>query len=377
MTNYLSNNSAHYNPPIPVNISDNCVLQNSRKNPTHAQKPEIVKEVHMAKITILGAGGFGVSLAIAAFQNGHTVTVWDISQQIVDAILRDGEHKTKLPGVKIPKGIGFTTDPVCMEHSDMVVFVVPSLYIRSVAQRVKPYLDENVILVNASKGLEEKTFLTMSQIIQSEYPDNAVGVITGPSHAEEVGRGVPTTVVAASKNEAAAVRIQETFSSHTLRIYINTDPVGCEIGGALKNIIALAAGICDGLHCGDNTKAALMTRGIHEITNLGVKMGGRAETFGGLSGIGDLIVTCCSMHSRNRRAGILIGEGTSPEDAVKQVGTVEGYYCCHAAWELAQQHGVSMPITEQLYHILFDGADPQQALNNLMNRPKKHEYEEF
>ena len=195
----------------------------------------------MAKITILGAGGFGVSLAIAAFQNGHTVTVWDISQQIVDAILRDGEHKTKLPGVKIPKGIGFTTDPVCMEHSDMVVFVVPSLYIRSVAQRVKPYLDENVILVNASKGLEEKTFLTMSQVIQSEYPDNAVGVITGPSHAEEVGRGVPTTVVAASKNEAAAVQIQETFSSHTLRIYINTDPVGCEIGGALKNIIALAA----------------------------------------------------------------------------------------------------------------------------------------
>ena len=223
----------------------------------------------MAKITILGEGGFGVSLAIAAFQNGHTVTVWDISQQIVDAILRDGEHKTKLPGVKIPKGIGFTTDPVCMEHSDMVVFVVPSLYIRSVAQRVKPYLDENVILVNASKGLEEKTFLTMSQVIQSEYPDNAVGVITGPSHAEEVGRGVPTTVVAASKNEAAAVQIQETFSSHTLRIYINTDPVGCEIGGALKNIIALAAGICDGLHCGDNTKAALMTRGIHEITNLG------------------------------------------------------------------------------------------------------------
>ena len=158
---------------------------------------------------------------------------------------------------------------------------------------------------------------------------------------------------------------------------INADPVGCEIGGALKNIIALAAGICDGLHCGDNTKAALMTRGIHEITNLGVKMGGKPETFGGLSGIGDLIVTCCSIHSRNRRAGILIGEGTSPEDAVKQVGTVEGYYCCHAAWALAQKHGVSMPITEQLYHILFDGADPKQALDNLMSRPKKHEYEKF
>ena len=330
----------------------------------------------MAKITILGAGGFGVSLAIAAYQNQHQVTVWDISEEIVQAILRDGEHKTKLPGVKIPKGIGFTTDPHCMENSDMVVFVVPSLFIRSVAQRVKPFLTKDTILVNASKGLEEETFLTMSQIIQSEYPENAVGVITGPSHAEEVGRGVPTTVVAASKNEAA-VQIQEVFSSHTLRIYINADPVGCEIGGALKNIIALAAGICDGLHCGDNTKAALMTRGIHEITNLGVKMGGKPETFGGLSGIGDLIVTCCSIHSRNRRAGILIGEGTSPEDAVKQVGTVEGYYCCHAAWALAQKHGVSMPITEQLYHILFDGADPKQALYNLMSRPKKHEYEKF
>ena len=180
-----------------------------------------------------------------------------------------------------------------------------------------------------------------------------------------------------SRIASAAVQIQEVFSSHTLRIYINADPVGCEIGGALKNIIALAAGICDGLHCGDNTKAALMTRGIHEITNLGVKMGGKPETFGGLSGIGDLIVTCCSIHSRNRRAGILIGEGTSPEDAVKQVGTVEGYYCCHAAWALAQKHGVSMPITEQLYHILFDGADPKQALDNLMSRPKKHEYEKF
>ena len=330
----------------------------------------------MAKITILGAGGFGVSLAIAAYQNQHQVTVWDISEEIVQAILRDGEHKTKLPGVKIPKGIGFTTDPHCMENSDMVVFVVPSLFIRSVAQRVKPFLTKDTILVNASKGLEEETFLTMSQIIQSEYPENAVGVITGPSHAEEVGRGVPTTVVAASKNEAAG-QIPEVFSSHTLRIYINADPVGCEIGGALKNIIALAAGICDGLHCGDNTKAALMTRGIHEITNLGVKMGGKPETFGGLSGIGDLIVTCCSIHSRNRRAGILIGEGTSPEDAVKQVGTVEGYYCCHAAWALAQKHGVSMPITEQLYHILFDGADPKQALDNLMSRPKKHEYEKF
>ena len=331
----------------------------------------------MAKVTIIGAGGFGVSLAIAAFQNQHQVTVWDHSEEIVQAILRDGEHKTKLPGVRIPKEIAFTCDPHCIENSDLVVFVVPSLFIRSVAQRIKPFVSPSAILVNASKGLEEKTFLTMSQVIQSEYPAHSVGVITGPSHAEEVGRGVPTTVVAASKTEAAAVCIQETFSSNTLRIYINADPVGCEIGGALKNIIALAAGICDGLQCGDNTKAALMTRGIHEITNLGVKMGGKPETFSGLSGIGDLIVTCCSMHSRNRRAGILIGEGVSPEEAVKQVGTVEGYYCCHAAWELAQKHQVGMPITEQLYHVLFDGANPRDALKNLMNRPKKHEYEEL
>lgn len=183
--------------------------------------------------------------------------------------------------------------------------------------------------------------------------------------------------MAASVQEAAALKIQDIFSSSTFRIYINDDPVGCEIGGALKNIIALAAGICDGLKCGDNTKAALMTRGIHEITNLGVKMGGKPETFSGLSGIGDLIVTCCSMHSRNRRAGILIGEGVSPEDAVKQVGTVEGYYCCHAAWELAQKHQVSMPITEQLYQVLFCGASPKKAVQNLMSRPKKHEYEPF
>lgn len=329
----------------------------------------------MAKITIIGAGGFGICLAITAFRNQHEVVVWDNSEEIVQAILRDGENRVKLPGVPIPKEIRFTCNPRCMENSDCVVFVVPSRFMRAAAQSVKPYLTPHMILVNASKGLEDDSFLTMSQVLQSEYPNNPVGVITGPSHAEEVGRSVPTSVVAASKNEAVAEQIQDLFSSSALRIYINSDPVGCEIGGALKNIIALAAGICDGLKCGDNTKAALMTRGIHEITNLGVEMGGKPETFSGLSGIGDLIVTCCSMHSRNRRAGILIGEGVSPEEAVHQVGTVEGYYCCHAAYELAQKHHVSMPITEQLYQVLFSGASAEQALQNLMSRPKKHEYE--
>jgi len=291
----------------------------------------------MAKITIIGAGGFGICLAITAFRNGHDVTVWDNAEQIVAEILRDGENKTKLPGVKIPKEIAFTTDPSCITGSVFVVFVVPSRVMRIAARSVQDYVTPETILINASKGLEEKSFLTMSQVIQSVYPNNFVGVITGPSHAEEVGRGVPTSVVAASNSEATAIAISDAFSSQTLRIYLNSDPIGCEIGGALKNIIALAAGVCDGLQCGDNTKAALMTRGIHEITKLGVKMGGKSETFGGLSGVGDLIVTCCSMHSRNRRAGILIGQRVSPEVAVEQVGTVEGYYCCHAAWELAQK----------------------------------------
>ncbi|MCD7958704.1 MAG: NAD(P)-dependent glycerol-3-phosphate dehydrogenase [Ruminococcus sp.] len=331
----------------------------------------------MAKITIIGAGGFGICLAITAFRNGHDVTVWDNAEQIVAEILRDGENKTKLPGVKIPKEIAFTTDPSCITGSVFVVFVVPSRVMRIAARSVQDYVTPETILINASKGLEEKSFLTMSQVIQSVYPNNFVGVITGPSHAEEVGRGVPTSVVAASNSEATAIAISDAFSSQTLRIYLNSDPIGCEIGGALKNIIALAAGVCDGLQCGDNTKAALMTRGIHEITKLGVKMGGKSETFGGLSGVGDLIVTCCSMHSRNRRAGILIGQRVSPKVAVEQVGTVEGYYCCHAAWELAQKYDVSMPITEQLYHVLFDGAPVEQSIQNLMCRPKKKEYEAF
>lgn len=331
----------------------------------------------MSKITVIGAGGFGICLAITAYRNGHAISVWDNSPQIVSEIIRDGENKAKLPGVKIPPAIPFTTDPSCLQGSDFVIFVVPSRVMRAAARSVGTYIDPKTILVNASKGLEDGTYLTMSQVIASEYPENPVGVITGPSHAEEVGRNIPTSVVAAAKSEEVASAIQDAFSSKTLRIYLNMDPVGCEIGGALKNIIALAAGICDGLHSGDNTKAALMTRGIHEITRLGVKMGGRPETFSGLSGVGDLIVTCCSMHSRNRRAGILIGKGTSPEKAVEQVGTVEGYYCCHAAWELAQKYGVSMPITEQLYHVLFDGAPVADSIEKLMTRPKKHEYEPY
>ena len=255
----------------------------------------------------------------------------------------------------------------------MVLFGIPSQFLRATAKLAAPYIEPSMLVVNSGKGLEEGTFFTLSQVLEEEIPGVPVVTVTGPSHAEEVGRSVPTALVAASKNEQAAIYVQNLLNSSVLRLYLNADIIGCEVGGALKNIIALCAGVCDGLGCGDNPKAALMTRGIHEITNLGVAMGGKRETFSGLSGVGDLIVTCCSMHSRNRRAGILIGKGTDPQEAVRQVGTVEGYYCCHAAWNLAQKLGVSMPITEQLYHILFEQGSAKDAIQALMGRPVKRE----
>lgn len=330
----------------------------------------------MACITILGSGGFGLSLAMTAYRNGHEVRVWSKFSEELDAIRRDGEHKQKLPGVKIPEDILLTDDLACITGSDMVLFGIPSQFVRSTVRLAAPYITSSMVVVNTGKGLEEGSLKTLSQVFREELSEGvSIVTLTGPSHAEEVGIGVPTTIVAASEDEGAAALVQEMLSSQVLRIYLSSDVIGCEIGGALKNIIALCAGVCDGLGFGDNTKAALMTRGMHEITNLGLAMGGKRETFSGLSGVGDLIVTCCSMHSRNRRAGILIGEGMSPEEAVKMVGTVEGYYCCHAAWELANKLGVSMPITEQLYKVLFEGGDVKQALGALMSRPKKRECE--
>lgn len=330
----------------------------------------------MANITIIGSGGFGLSLAITAHRSGNKVKVWSKFPEELEAIRRDGEHKQKLPGVPIPKEIELTSSMDCINGSDMVIFGIPSRFVRSTVKQAAPYITSSMIVVNTGKGLEEGSLKTLSQVFREELSDDIPLVtLTGPSHAEEVGRGVPTTIVAASDNESAAAMVQEHLSSQTLRIYLSSDVIGCEVGGALKNIIALCAGVCDGLGFGDNTKAALMTRGIHEITNLGIAMGGERETFSGLSGVGDLIVTCCSMHSRNRRAGILIGEGMSPEEAVEMVGTVEGYYCCHAARELACRLGVTMPITEQLYKILFEGGDVKDALSALMSRPRKREWE--
>ena len=236
-------------------------------------------------------------------------------------------------------------------------------------------ISPETVIVNTGKGLEEESLKRMSEVLEEEFPDSPIVVLSGPSHAEEVALGMPTTVVASSKDVKYSDYIQSVMSNNTFRIYINSDMVGCELGGSLKNVIALCAGICDGMGFGDNTKAALMTRGITEIARLGVALGGKTETFAGLTGIGDLIVTCTSVHSRNRRAGMLIGQGTSPEDAVQQVGTVEGYICTKAAYELAQKVGVDMPITEQCYNVLFNGLSAKSALTNLMGRPKRHEAE--
>ncbi|MBP3379301.1 MAG: NAD(P)-dependent glycerol-3-phosphate dehydrogenase [Ruminococcus sp.] len=332
----------------------------------------------MAKMTILGSGGFGLSLALTAWKTGrHQVVVWSKFQEEIDAIRADGEHKQKLPGVKIPEEIQLTSDISCIQGSDILVFGIPSSFLRSVAKMAKPYVDEKMIVVNSGKGIEDGSLKLLSSVITDELGTDRLVVLSGPSHAEEVARSIPTTMVAASKDRGAAEFVREQFASTCLRIYLNDDVIGCELGGALKNIIALCCGICDGMGYGDNTKAALMTRGIHEIARLGVAAGAKERTFGGLTGIGDLIVTCTSVHSRNARAGKLIGQGMTPKEAVEQVGTVEGYCCCSAAYELAKRLGVEMPITEQLNKVLFHGGDARESIKALMIRPMVDEQEEL
>ncbi len=328
----------------------------------------------MAKIVILGSGGFGLAIAIMAKQCGkHDVTVWSKFQSEIDDIRAHGEHQQKLPGVQIPNEIVLTSDISCIKDCDILIFGIPSSFVRGVAKEAKPYIDEHMTVVNTGKGLEEGSLKRLSEVIEEELGIKDLVVLSGPSHAEEVARCVPTTMACASKNPEAAKYIQSELGNSFLRLYLNDDVIGCELGGALKNIIALCCGICDGMGYGDNTKAALMTRGIHEIARLGKACGAKVETFSGLTGIGDLIVTCTSMHSRNRRAGILIGQGISPEEAVKRVGTVEGYCCCNAAYQLAKKMGVEMPITEQLNKVLFEGGDVRDALGKLMNRPQIYE----
>lgn len=329
----------------------------------------------MASFAILGMGGFGLALAVMLNNFNNEVTVWSAFESEIEAIRNDGENKQKLPGVKISSAIELTNDISCVKDKDIVIFGLPTGFVRKVAKQLAPYISPKTVIVNTAKGLEDITYKRMSEVISEELPDNPVVALTGPSHAEEVAIGMPTTITAASTDIKYADYVQSVMSNKLFRVYINEDIIGCELGGSLKNVIALCAGICDGMGFGDNTKAALMTRGLTEIARLGVAMGGKTETFAGLTGIGDLIVTCTSMHSRNRRAGILIGQNVSPEEAVKRVGTVEGYFCTKAAYGLAQKVNVDMPITEQCYNVLFNGLDPRISISNLMERPKRHETE--
>jgi glycerol-3-phosphate dehydrogenase (NAD(P)+) len=331
----------------------------------------------MAKITILGAGGFGLALAVLFSGEGHEITVWTPIDEEITEINKTRENKRKLPNIKIPESVKLTGDISVVNGADIVVSGVPTFALRSTLMFAKPYFNENSVFVNTSKGLESGSLKRMSEIAAEIIPNIPFVVLSGPSHAEEVALCVPTAVVAASENKNAADYIQKELTNVYFRVYYSADVIGCELGGALKNVIALSAGICDGLDSGDNTKAALMTRGITEIARLGVSLGALESTFAGLTGIGDLIVTCTSMHSRNRRAGILIGKGTNPEEAVRQIGTVEGYACTSAAYELSKKMGISMPITEQCFNILYNGIKPADAIKNLMVRPTKQEKEEI
>lgn len=332
----------------------------------------------MAKITIMGTGGFGVSLAVICHRYGHEVTLWGKFKEEIEEIRTHGEHRKLLPGVAVNSKINITDDENNGKNPDILILAVPSFAIRETAKTASQIVGEKTVVASVAKGLEEKTLKRLSEVIKEEIKNNPLVILSGPSHAEEIARGVPTTIVATSENRESAEYIQDVLSNKTLRIYVSDDVVGVELGGALKNIIAVCAGICDGLRLGDNTKAALMTRGIAEIARLGKAMGADRETFFGLTGIGDLIVTCTSMHSRNRRTGILIGQGLSPKEAIERVGmTVEGCIATESAYLLSKKHNVSMPIVEQLYQVLYKDKDIKSAISDLMDRPQRHENEKI
>lgn len=324
---------------------------------------------------VIGSGAWGTALALALFKNGHKVTLWSYKEAYV-APMRATRINPKLPGVKLPEEMHITADPACAAGCKLVVIACPSFAIRSVCRQIAPYLDGDAVLVSVTKGIESGTHLRMSQVIRAETGREVV-VLTGPSHAEEVSRDLPTGCVAACEEKTLAELVQDAFMSDTFRIYTSPDPVGAELGGALKNVVAMCAGVTDGLGCGDNTKAMLMTRGLTEIARLGVSLGAKRETFAGLAGVGDLIVTCTSIHSRNRKAGILIGQGKAPDTATKAVGAVvEGYYAAASAWELAKEQQVDMPIVHAAYSVLYEGMPAAEAVRILLRRPSRAEPED-
>lgn len=333
----------------------------------------------MSKISVIGAGSWGTALAVVLQKNGHDVTIWSIDEKEIAMLKKEREHKDKLPGVKIDESINLTTDlKEAAGGKDMLVIAVPSPYVRSTAKSLAPFVTDGQLLVSVAKGIEEGTLMTLSQILKEEIKNAKVAVLCGPSHAEEVGIGLPTTLVAGAEKKEIAEFVQTVFMNERLRVYTSPDVLGMELGASLKNVIALAAGMADGLGYGDNTKAALITRGIAEISKLACKMGANPKTLNGLTGIGDLIVTCASKHSRNRKAGMLIGQGYTMEEAMKEVKMiVEGVYSTKAAIELGKKYDVSMPIIEQVNAVLFENKPAKEAVMDLMLRDKKVEHDDL
>ena len=324
------------------------------------------------KIAVIGSGSFGTAMSSLLAKKGYEVMLWSYLLEEAESIEKNRENVEFLKGVKLPENIHCTNDlKSCVDGADLVVTVVPSFATRQTAKNLSEYIKEGQALVNISKGLENDTLLRLSEVYKQEIPQARIAVMSGPSHAEEVGRGLPTTNVVASSDKELAEFVQDTFMNEVFRVYLSDDVIGVEIGGALKNVIALCAGMCDGLGYGDNTKAALMTRGIAEIKRLGIKMGAKAETFAGLSGIGDLIVTCTSMHSRNRRAGIMLGQGKSLKETLDEVHmVVEGVHTAKAAYNLGKKYNVEMPIVNEAYNILFNDKSAKAAVLDLMTRDK-------
>ena len=327
------------------------------------------------KIAVVGSGAWGTALAIRLCKNGHDVTLWTFETQLIPEMEKT-RHNPRLPGAVLPEGLKISSEYSCVAGCPLVVMASPSFPIRSVCRSVAPYLDADAVMVSVTKGIEQGTLMRMSEVVAQET-NRPVVVLTGPSHAEEVALDVPTGCLSASENRELAELVQDVFMSDTFRVYTSPDAVGAELGAALKNVIALCAGVTDGLGFGDNTKAMLMTRGLTEMARLGISMGAQKDTFAGLAGVGDLIVTCTSMHSRNRRAGILIGQGKSVEEAMDQVGAVvEGYYAAASAYELCQRQGVDMPIITAAYRVLYQGMSASEAVRELLMRQKKSEKED-
>ena len=329
----------------------------------------------MSKVAFLGGGSFGTALAIMLAKKGTEVNIWDRKLSVINDINIKRENIKYLPSVIVPAGVtAFIDIEEAISGSNIIVLAVPSHVIRELSKNIAPYLKQDQIIVSIAKGIEEGTLKRISEVIEEEIQNNPIVILSGPSHAEEVALDIPTTVVVTSKRMEYAKIVQDVFMTSKFRVYTNEDIIGVEIGGAVKNIIALAAGVSDGIGYGDNSKAALMTRGMSEIIKIGTKLGGKIETFYGLTGMGDLIVTCTSMHSRNRRAGILIGKGASMEKACEEIGmVVEGIKATRAFYELKEKQQVSMPITDVLYKVLFEGKDPKYGVYELMSRDKKSE----